>query len=352
MTQQNNFSNEKEHYQSLTSLFKYSVTLVSSLIVIIGGIAGYVTYNNGKEMRDDLKDEKKELQNSVNEMKSDLKAQKEELSLKEDMLNKKVLELMAVTRDDINNTKQAAVGQIAGIKDIATTEARGRIDQVFKDKNFDQFVEKVAQERMEPRIQKIVDLKIDNMENAKVDRINLEIGNLSSTDRNKFRSACAYLQNNLDKKFSDEQIQKIIIVVRNLTDAESVLAIHNILILQKSNIIERFFKDELLKGITSVSDVSNIEMTYLMSSELEQDLSFYFEVLKKSPRPEEILQNMFLNSFTVNKEFFPHLLNSKYIVDSMYASFGKEQIERCKVSIWSYFSKEQIKSFYFFTKTN
>lgn len=161
----NRFNDEKAHYKSLIDLFKFCITIITTLITIIGLGIGFFTYSNGKEMRDGLEKEKNEMKENVNAMKADLKDQENDLKKREDLMKADLKEqeevmrtnisnMVLATKDEIGITKDQAIKQIGNIRNVATNEARNRIDQVFRERKLDKFFEDIATKRMEPRIQK------------------------------------------------------------------------------------------------------------------------------------------------------------------------------------------------------
>ena len=83
-------SQEKQHYDSLTSFLKYGLTLITTLITLVGLFVGFITYSNGKEMRDALASEKQMMHDNVKEMKDELKEREKSMLKKERLLEERV----------------------------------------------------------------------------------------------------------------------------------------------------------------------------------------------------------------------------------------------------------------------
>lgn len=135
----------------------------------------HVTFKDGQEMRESQKEARKEIRDNLKEMREEIRQERErmeqkaaqsraELAESEKEIKNDVGNLIQSSTQDINATRSDALRQIAGVKDEATAiaqlEANKSIVSVFKERNLEPFIEKVAKENLEPKIQQIVDNQI------------------------------------------------------------------------------------------------------------------------------------------------------------------------------------------------
>ncbi len=178
------FSEEKEHYRSLIDLFKYCVTFAGIVFSVLAIWVGFVTFKDGQEMRESQREARQEIRNNLKEMREEIRQERDrmeqkaaqsrtELAESEKEVKGDVVNLIQSATQDINATRSDALRQIAGVKDEATAtaklEANKSIVDVFKARNLEPFIEKVAKENLEPKIQQIVDNQIKKV-NQVVDR--------------------------------------------------------------------------------------------------------------------------------------------------------------------------------------
>ena len=169
------FSEEKEHYKSLIDLFKYCVTFAGIVFSVFAILVGFVTFKDGQEMRESQKEARQEIRDNLKEMREEIRQERDrmeqkaaqsrtELAESEKKVKGDVGNLIQSATRDINATRSDALRQIAGVKDeataIAKSEANKSIIDVFKVRNLEPFIEKVAKENLEPKIQQIVDNQI------------------------------------------------------------------------------------------------------------------------------------------------------------------------------------------------
>ena len=334
-------NDSKSHYESLISLFKFSLGLFSFFGVAIG----YLVYSDGKEMRQELKERKIELNKSVEDMKSDLK-QKEQV-MRQDLIN-----LSSKIDNQVNSTKQDAITEITNIKTSASneakSEARNKINEVFSNKNFDEFVEKIAKERMEPQINNLVDKKLSSNQNILIETA---VQNLSSSDRIKLMQGLSYLQLNSSLKLSDNQIKRVISAMEgeNLSYRLNYIMI---LLFRNSEISTDFFKLELESGN---SDTQPQAMQYFVYHNIDynkfSDCLFTLMYKKKDPY---IYFNAIEISRNQNKNYLLQLLNSKELVNLLYKYSVSEQANTIKNNIMenlkNNLKENEIKSTYLFSK--
>ena len=182
-----NFSDQEQHYKSLIELFKYSVTFAGILFTVIAFVVGFITFKDGQEMRNSEEKARQEIRDNLKEMRTEIREERDrmeqksaqskaELSDKEKELMATVSNLIQSTNRDINATRVDAIHQISGVKNEATTaariEAKNRINEVFKEKNLEPFIETVAKDRLEPKVKQFVDKQFKDFDNNLVGQIN------------------------------------------------------------------------------------------------------------------------------------------------------------------------------------
>ena len=326
-------SNEKLHYESLISLFKYAVTVLISLIGMVGLIIGYLTYSNGQEMRESMDAERKSFNDNINEMKTDLKEKEREMQAREKVLQEKIEENIKESRELVISTGNQAIYQIGVIKDeatqIAKIEAQNKINKVFDDKNFDEFVSQIAKNRIEPQINSMVDIKIEKFN---VDDINLILDLIESKDDEKVSAATNYLTSKPNRKLNNAQVERILLILSdNSINVDSRMEIANVLQEYKSPQIINFFKSQLLPGKSLIYDSA---LHYLLRSNIPQDFKLYSEFIEKLPDKNTILSNFVYYARTDKQELLS-ILNSTEIVNVLIRSSTKAELKEYERSIKS-----------------
>ncbi|WP_308132010.1 hypothetical protein [uncultured Flavobacterium sp.] len=346
-------NNEKEHYRSLIDLFKFALSLLS----VFGIIIGYIVYSDGKEMRQDQKERRIELESNFKDMKQDLEKQKaehkNELLLQKSEMESDRERLTKRFEDEINWTKAQAIYEIANVKttskEIAQTEAKKKINEVFDNKNFDDYVAKIAEERMKPQINDLVDKKLTANINVLIEDA---IQNLYSPDMNKFMEGIAYLQINRHIKLTELQIQKIIKATNNINKdyRPGVIAI---LLFKESQSSTNFF----IKELQSENNMSQLfSLQYFAYNNIYAPLSdALYSIISKHSDLYGLYFNAIEASSGINQQHTMSLLNSKQLVDLIYPNIPKEQLQYHKENTLRIlkdkdFKEERIISSYFFKK--
>lgn len=345
-------SNEKNLYESLTSYFKYLVTITIGAISILGVFAGYFFYSNGQEMREDLKGQRLEVKEKVEEMKTALKDQKQEFETQKLLMVEELNKLSQKTNSEIDATRTTAISEISNIKGVAArlaeTEARKKINELFDNKNFDQYVSDIAKERMEPQINNLVDKKILLNQNAAINEL---VNDLSSTDRYKSIPASTYLTNNLHIKLSEEQINKIIHDMDKVSkDARSNMIY--VLVGRKSPSSTKFFAKE----IEDNDNIENLEaLDYFMYNDI--DFNIFSDALysnMKSKHNSKNYHSTVLRASTSNRTFTLNLLNDKRLVDLYFALVNNVNLDTEQKNLMNIlkqnYPEKEISIAYFFAK--
>jgi len=144
-------SEEKKHYESLISYFKYAITITGSLLTIIISVGIYFTYKSAVDLRQDVKD--------------NLKETKDEIRYSLDNSKKDILKLNDVATSTMVQVKEQADNTILTIKDKATIEAliasRQKVEETFKKNNIQDLINKTAKDEIETRVDKMVKDQIE-----------------------------------------------------------------------------------------------------------------------------------------------------------------------------------------------
>lgn len=320
----NHFNEEKEHYKSLISLFKYSLTIIVGVISSIG----YLTYSSVKEARDDLKEQ-------FNEMKSEIKS-------KESKMN-----------DEIASAKKQAFDKVDNIRDtasyLAKIEARNRINQVFNDNHFDQYVSNIAKERMEPQIKTLVD---ENIKNAKLKELNLSIEKLNSDDLYEITLASNYFHSNISNSLKEDEINRLIMIYRSTKSISAKNVILDIFAFQNSKNIENFFKKESLRDDPN-EILGNRGVLYLLKPNVEPDMDFFLNLIKISKSKRNEYMNLLYYSKDLNPNIMSQFLNSKKLIDYVFQFTKKEEWDSLKEEIqvgFKEYMKDGFETTYIYSK--
>lgn len=333
-----NHSSEKLQYEKLTSFFKYLVGITMSAITLICAVAGFLFWSSGKEMREEFKSKNEELENGLKTMQEDFKLQKETMQLELSKLSEK-------SNSEIEKTRINAIGEIENIKTYssneARSEARNKINEVFTNKNFDDFVAKIAKERMEPQIINLVDKKLSQNEKELIDQA---INNIESLDKGRFILAVNYLQTNPQIKLNNIQIQKIINSCKAIND-EYKLSIMGILLFKKSELTTDFFTNELEK---ENNPSQNYAIQYFAFNNIDYNKfeDIIYNIMKRNSE-----SGIYINSIetcrTLNKVYVFKLLNSTVLIN-LFKRRPAEEVQGTKDNLYnnlkSNFSEKELKS--------
>jgi len=334
------FNDEREHYKSLISLFKYSVTIITTVITLIGGALAWITYSNGQEMREAMQQEKENLKSEVAEMKAEVGEERERLQ----NLEKEMFSNVYYVR---NQTDQ----QISVIRDeasvMAKTEARNRIDQVFKDNNFEGFVEDVARDRMEPQIKDLVDKNmqafLDKVQKEKIDNA---IAQITEGDMQDITIGLQSLQLTIFQGvfLSDDQIIRVLsFAERDDVVKELRWSICPVLAYQKVNpLIDEFF----ILGL-SETNINSTLRTYAMMYFLRTNIGVttYQKIIERAANKIEMFQIVVANVSQADKPLAIEILNSKKIVDIACEGVKKDEQINLRQNIFNNLVSNGVDSF-------
>ena len=153
-------SEEKLHYESLTSYLKTIVSIAGTAIGIMAGVAIYFSYSNVKDMKDDLKEIKKDyaetvigLHNQIVDLKKD--AKETALQIKED------------SRDAVNSTKEFSENEISRIsvstRQTALDETQKQLANIFETDKIKNLIQNQAVKEIKSKMTAIVDEQTQNM---------------------------------------------------------------------------------------------------------------------------------------------------------------------------------------------
>lgn len=330
------FNDQQEHYKSLINLFKYCVTALLTLITLAGGIFGYISFSNGQEMRADIKEQRRELEEKEKEMRQN------------------VLELIKSTREEVRTAREDALEQIGTSKTMATNAARDRIDEVFKAKNIEHFIESEAQTVLEPKIREMINDKVRYLDTVQNNKIKEVINDLKNGDKAQFVDAMLLLDANFNWKLNEEQVATIINIIRRDTiELEHRLYLANILGMRSSSLIREFFKEELLATEKGSKAFYSTALRYVVSPGAKTSINYFDTYIKNSSHKLEDYSNLAVTASASNKYLTIELLNSKSIIDMVYNSapdryqdYKSKIIDAIQISITS----KELEDTYFFNK--
>ena len=312
---------EKEHYRSLTNLFKFALGLFSAFGIAIG----FIVYSDGKEMRQELRERRIGLEASFNVMKSDLNIQKkeheEELLRQKSEMQKDRENLTQRFKDEINWTENQAINEIKNIKssskEIAQLEAKSKINEVFDNKNFDDFVAKIAKERIEPQLQNLVDEKVKKTAQVRVESA---ITDIESSEPLKVSLGYAYIIQDRYLKLDDEQVKRIIAALNN-DNYRQMLG--NILVFQNNPSVIDFFRSELQRTVSD-PHLKSITIQFFVLN--NADFEFLNAYITTNPADFETI----ISAHSINPSYITKFLNSKTVVDKLISTLSKEQFTELK----------------------
>ena len=128
-------SEEEKHYSSLTSYFKYLVTITSMAISIMTGLAIYFSYSSLSELKTEVKEE-------LGLMKTDIES------------------LQTYAEKTIDKTQEQTTTQLGILKDeaklLAINTTRKKVEESFSDGNIKYLIEKTAKDKLEGQLDEIV----------------------------------------------------------------------------------------------------------------------------------------------------------------------------------------------------
>ncbi|PWB18292.1 hypothetical protein, partial [Flavobacterium sp. HTF] len=314
------FNNQKAHYDSLISLFKYLITLSIAILTLIAGVITWLTWSNGKEMREDLNKEKVEIKKELQDLKNEVKEN-------ENKVIKNLNKLTERVNGDIDETRKDALNEISNIKDAASVlaeqEARRKINDVFENKNFDDFVVKIAQERIEPRVRTIVDETMASL--SKVETQNA-IDNLTSNDISKEELGWSYFSTNIAIKLNNTQQNQLVRAYESKNtkvNPKSYFAI--ILQRTKSDIATKFFK-EVLSTETYSKQNTNVAISYFIAHNIEHEFleQYIIKQMEESNSPQDIYYMFVFSSTWLSENYTAYLLNNRNLVRKIYNNLDKD----------------------------
>lgn len=152
------FSNEKQHYITLISIFKYMV----GAIIILAGMAVWIIGSS-------ISDIKKVVTGELEKLNSEIVAMREEsqrsIKASSEEAEKQIEHLRKNTEAFLNLTKDITAMQISTIredaKNLALSSARLRIEEAFKANDIQLLVETAAKKEIGNRLDEIVKSEIE-----------------------------------------------------------------------------------------------------------------------------------------------------------------------------------------------
>ena len=333
------FNDEKEHYKSLTSLAKWIVSILAAIFTLFG----ISTYLDGQRLREASEQRTKDLNEEIKEMRAEMKAE-----LKEEKIEFRDTkqELEDKLEKEISQTRQQALSEISSIKIVAKTiaenEAKSKINEVFDRKNIDEYIVRIAMERIENNIYNLVDNRFDKNADETTEHA---IVSLESND--KFVQAGGYLYfiQNQYIKLADSQYKRII---QSLSDKPEQQILSQILLTRIHPLSTEHFKNLLLDydadGIARI-----FALQYFVVHELEYD--FVLDYIYKSVKAGRFTIQEPISSVQSHPKFIAQVLNSTKIVDLQKSKMSVDEFKEFQNSIKSAigdYIDDNIRNSYFF----
>ena len=346
------FDERKEHYEALITLFKYAIGSLTLVITVAGSFIGFTVYSDGKEMRATMREQQQALQKNTTDFNN-----------KQLEMHKSLIDLIKSTREDVSLTSQRAIDQINSIREesssIARIEAKKRIEQVFEENKIEDFIVQVAKDELEPQVKKIVD---DKIVNANEEKLENALKDLTSPDISRHELAYLYFQKPDPSDWSEEQLVKIVDVLQGIDDNDEYKASICIYLgLTKSSIIENYFKAELIENPRSQMGI--FSLSYLIRNNGPQLPSYFLDSYKKCQRDmrpnfyHRLLEGALSSR---NNALTLSILNHKELVDLLFQDLNElkklntNSVESMKQGIngliQGFNFQESYKSTYFFVK--
>ncbi len=151
-------SNEKQHYETLISIFKYMV----GAITILAGVVAWIIGSSLSDVKKDLSGELQQLKVEIGAMRTE-----SQISIKESGVeaDKQIEHLRKNTETYLNLTKDITSMQISTLredaKNLALSSARLRIEEAFKTNDIQLQVETAAKKEIGNRLDEIVKREIE-----------------------------------------------------------------------------------------------------------------------------------------------------------------------------------------------
>jgi hypothetical protein len=314
------FNDSKAHYESLINLFKYCIGFFSAFAILIG----WTIYKDGQDMRAELRARRLEIKDEIKEMKSDISSEKSAMKTERDSIIREMRNTVTIARQD-------ALEEIDKIKIhaslIAESEARLKINEVFDARNLNKFVEEIAEQRIKPQINGLVDKKLAEHE---MDEVNKAIAYLKNPGDFNFNIGLSYLQSNPQFTFSEDQITDIIEIIKQ-TRSDYKYQMMVLLTYRKSPQIIKFYKDEIIYNPTGHIAVS-YSPHYLLANNEEMGLVQNF--LKKRALDGFDKFSEYLNLIALgeqyNMTFLIWVINDKELVQMLQKNFTEYDVKRLK----------------------
>ena len=344
---QNQFNDEKEHYKSLRTLFITAMSIFSAFVTGILSVFLWSTFQSRKEMKDELDGTQKEMKQAMKDMKDEVKDKGEEFKSKETQWSLEIKDLKTSSKAEIEELKSNAVLEISSLKGVAKSEARSRIDEVFKETNLKEFIETVAKNEMSDFVISKVKEEAVLAEKQKTDEY---IHDLESSDLIRMSIALNQLLLNPNISLTEEQISKIIVAAKN-SKSDYAFSFFSILYLRQSEQITDFFKEELLHNPQHATFGPGAFLN-IMRQDKSLDISFYEQYFERD-KNQNNFSLMITTADGINKKLAAQLLNSKPMVDYLWANPENGGFKNLKENLEQSLSKDQenlYKNTYFFTK--
>ncbi|GGH59690.1 uncharacterized Zn finger protein (UPF0148 family) [Filimonas zeae] len=346
------FNDQKQHYESLISLFKYCVTIIGLLITVFGGVVSYVVQTNGEDFKKELKEQRERQENSLNKMKDELEKEKDKLEKKSGDLVANIEFLKIRTEAKVDQTRSEALNELSNVKDIAAAEAKNRIEDVFVERNLDGYIVKVAKERYDEKVAKIVNEQFAAKRKELFSKLEHAVDDMNSEDKIIGRDAVATLTFNRSE-LNDDLLDKIgKQVLSGKVSDEMKPSVVGILASFKNEIVHEFFKSylySLKENLRKEPVAYPMAIRYLLDRHEANDIPF-FERLVVDSKDNWLYTELLTEELQRKSGFLLFFLNSRKMVDHYHLVNTSDVIVQTKESFKRFLLEEKYHSTYFFKR--
>lgn len=333
---------------ALISYFKTLAGWTLTAISVVATAAAFFMWDSASDMRDEVERQKAELSDGFKELDQSMQAQKKEIRNEWYLLESSI-------KEDVDRTQESALSEIENVKYAATVtaenQAREKINEVFSNKNFDDFVEKMAIERIEPKMNEYVQRSMDDAKNADIE---IAINNLLSEDQILLSKGITYFQTHIyESKLTDKQVLKLISGYYKVSD-NFKYAFEGILMFQKSEYCKNFFSKLLNQDNQQSSRAALNFYIYnnIPFSEFEEDLSL--SIHNNNERAYLYCYSLDITS-SERHDYNMKLLNSKTLINMYLKNKAKQEIDNQRKLFFEklkkHYSEQDIEATFFFKAT-
>lgn len=190
-------SEEKNHYESLITFLKYSITITGAFLTIIISVGIYFTFNSTKEMKDDIR--------------SELNATKNNISTYLDQSQKEIKSLNDYTKTSLIETKSLVDNTLGYVrqeaKNTAIYTSKEKVEEAFRENNIQDLINRTAEDAIKVKIDLMIKDQIQKSNEKLMEVLNIMPDFMLSVDkfRQGDRKALIYLDS--IRKYSKDTLR-------------------------------------------------------------------------------------------------------------------------------------------------